>query len=144
MQLHEGYSTEGGPISSSGTVATGAVQGSGAGGKFAGSPTGRSSNALYDVVRFGFVVYLNAHRMLEFNNELSHNRFINVLQMDVVAVDRAADQAAGYWYGDAPVVKVTYDCEALFLRDWTKKWMPKEVKDRLGITDDKTTSADIR
>ncbi len=141
MHPREGFGFE---ASANATGAAASAAGSsGSTGKYATNPTGRSTNAMYDVVRFSFIAYLDATRMLQFNSELGHNRFINVIQMDIVAVDRAADQvSSGYFYGDAPVVKVTYECEALFLRDWTKKWMPKEIKDRLGVADDR--SADGR
>jgi hypothetical protein len=38
-------------------------------------------------------------------------------------------------YGDRPVVQLKLRCEALLLREWTRKYMPPAIKKALGIPD---------
>lgn len=91
------------------------------------SPTGRVTNPLYDVIDFDVVVNVEADKMLFFLKELSDNRFISVLNANVTSVDSGAQQAAGYFYGDKPVVQLTLQCEEIMFRDWSHKLMPDVV-----------------
>jgi hypothetical protein len=103
---------------------------------YALSPTGRSSNPLYDVLTFKLSVIVDADRIPILLQALSRNRFITVCDMNVTAVDSGAEQVAGYIYGNRPVVQLDMQCEALFLREWTKQYMPPLVKTMLGIVDE--------
>jgi hypothetical protein len=97
--------------------------------EYHGSPTGRVSNGLYDVVHFDVIMDVDAEMVPMVMSELSRERFITVRRIDnLMAVDSALEQVQGYFYGNRPVVRLTLACEALFLREWTKPLMPTGVK----------------
>jgi hypothetical protein len=111
------------------------------------SPTGRVCNPLYDVVQFTMEVNVDARAVPQFLQELSREKFftgqsspqqaapgtfITVNEVDLAGVNKLEALAAGYVYGEAPVVKLTLKCEALFMRRWTTQYMPPEVKQILG------------
>ncbi len=100
---------------------------------FGVSPTGRYSNPLYDVMTFKLSLHVDADRVPAVLQALSKNRFITVHDVNISAVDSGKAQADGYDYGTRPVVQLDMQCEALFMRDWTTKYMPPVVKTRLGI-----------
>jgi hypothetical protein len=50
-------------------------------------------------------------------------------------INSLVKQKEGYVYGPEPVVTLKVECEALFLREWTIHFMPKEIRDQLGIPD---------
>ncbi len=97
------------------------------------SPTGRVSNPLYDVVHFTVSVDVDATKVEKFLHDFSKDRLIDVYNMNISNVDLADRLAAGFAYGDAPVVNLQMDCEALFLRHWLVAYMPPAVKQSLGI-----------
>lgn len=98
------------------------------------SPTGRTANALYDVVPFRLVVHVEADKLPDFLEELGRNRFITPYQVSLRALDSVALSAAtNVMYGPAPVVEATISCEALLLRDWTVPLMPPEIRASLSV-----------
>jgi hypothetical protein len=99
------------------------------------SPSGRVSNALYDVVHFDMVVDVETQQIGNFIRELADKRLITVREMNVGSVDSAAELAKGYIYGSAPVSRLTMKCEALLMRNWTRELMPQSVKTLLGVQD---------
>lgn len=125
---------------------------------FTRSPTGRVCNPLYDVVHFTFEVNIDPRMIPPFLQELSRTKvelapdgsiagrepctFITVNRTDLATVDKVAALQEGFAFGDAPVVKLTLECEAIFLRAWTVQYMPPDVKRLLGVeppADDGTT-----
>lgn len=97
------------------------------------SPTGRVSNPLYDVVHFQMVIDVEASRIPEILEALCKNRLVDVLGVDMSVIDNADLQSRGYIYGNVPVVRLSVQCEALFMRQWESKYMPDLVKKQLGI-----------
>ncbi|MCC6424172.1 MAG: hypothetical protein IT447_11890 [Phycisphaerales bacterium] len=97
------------------------------------SATGRVSNPLFDVAHFTITVDVDAEQIPAFLRELNKNRFLTVLRTDLASVDSGSEQAAGYVYGDKPVVTLTLTCETLFMRSWLTKLMPESIKASLGI-----------
>lgn len=97
------------------------------------SATGRVSNPLFDVAHFTITVDVDAEQIPAFLRELNRNRFLTVLRTDLASVDSGTEQAAGYVYGDKPVVTLTLTCETLFMRSWLTKLMPDSIKAGLGI-----------
>jgi hypothetical protein len=95
------------------------------------SPTGRANNKLYDVVAFSLTVHIDQTKIPAFIKQLSTNRFITVRKMELRRVDNKAMLEQGYVYGATPMAEIVLDCEALQLREWTVKLMPKIVKDML-------------
>ena len=98
------------------------------------SPTGRLSNPLFDVVRFTIRLNVEAARLPAIIESFSRGRFISVVNVQSVSVEDSVIRAAqGYIYGNQPVVQVSLDCEALFLREWLVKVMPDAVQITIGL-----------
>jgi hypothetical protein len=96
------------------------------------SATGRLCNPLYDVVRFDVTLNIEADRLPWFLKELGNGHFVTVTNMDVKSVDLGVQRSLGFIYGDKPVVQVKLTCEQLFLHDWSRPLMPKEVATNMG------------
>jgi hypothetical protein len=97
------------------------------GADFTISPTGRVCNSLYDVVHFSMVMNVDANRLPQVLADLERNKLMTVLQVDATSVDSASALNNGFVFGKDPVIKVTLQCEALFLRSWIKELMPRSV-----------------
>lgn len=98
------------------------------------SATARASNGVYDVVHFNLVVNMEAAHVPAFLRELARNRFITATEVSLhTPQPMPNEQAAGFIYGDKPIVTATIKCEALFLRQWTLPLMPTRLKQMLGI-----------
>ena len=99
------------------------------------SLTGRTANVLYDVVPFQILVHIEADKLPDFLEELSRNRFITPSQVvSMKSVDTVVLGAAtNVMYGSAPVVEALITAEAILLRDWTVKLMPREIKQALAV-----------
>ena len=97
------------------------------------TPTKRISNNLFDVVQFKMTLDIEADKIPLFLKTLATNRFITVTRMEMNPVDSQLKQILGYVYGPRPVVTLDLDCEALFLRQWTLKWMPLSIRKALGV-----------
>ncbi len=105
--------------------------------KFDLSPTGRVCNPLYDVVPFNLVVDVQATKVSAFLQELGRNRLIAATSVNMVPLNGNIMLASpnNFVYGSDPVVRVTIAAESLYLRSWTEKLMPEEVKvTDLGIS----------
>jgi hypothetical protein len=99
------------------------------------TPTKRISNNLFDVVQFKMTLDIEADKIPLFLKTLATNRFITVTRMEMNPVDSQLKQILGYVYGPRAVVTLDLDCEALFLRQWTLKWMPLSIRKALGVPD---------
>ena len=97
------------------------------------SPTGRVSNALYDVRQVKVSLILDYRQLPLFFNNLSKVNFMTVLSCGVHAVNPYAALAQGYDYGQGNIVRVDLLIETLWMRSWTSKLMPKLVREYLGI-----------
>ncbi len=98
------------------------------------SPTGRTSNGMYDVVPFTLLVDVEAAHVNDFINALTRGRLTYVYNQNLYAIDSTALLSAqGYYYGPAPVVRLQLYGEELFLRKWTMKVMPQRVLQTLGL-----------
>jgi hypothetical protein len=77
---------------------------------------------------------VDARQCRSFIDNLIKRRFITVLGVDAIGVDReVASRVAGYLYGDDPVVRLVVTCEAVFFRDWTTPLMPDIIKRLPGV-----------
>lgn len=101
-------------------------------GRISGPGTG---NNLYDIRRARLVAVVSAKNATKFIDALSKVNFITVLDADIEAVDPNAELKQGFYYGDEAVVRMTLDLESIWLRDWTKLIMPKDVRAELGVPD---------
>jgi len=105
---------------------------------FVDNPTGRTSNALYDVVHFTLTLDVDAGAVQSVLTELEAGKFITVYQVDAESVDSVSMAEQGFVFGERPVVRLAMKCEALFLRKWTKPLMPTVIKTLLKVPDDQT------
>ena len=80
------------------------------------SVTGRVTNGVFDVVDFYVVLNVQAGDVERVIQELEHNRLLTVTQSEVVAVNSAAMQLQGYYFGKTPIVTLTLKCEELYMR----------------------------
>lgn len=97
------------------------------------SPTGRVCNSMYDVAHFQLVLDIDSRQIPLLLAELQRGKLLTVTQMDMVPVDNAVRFSDGYIFGKAPVVELTLQCEALFMREWTRELMPEEIKALLHV-----------
>jgi len=98
------------------------------------TPTGRTSNGLFDVVHVKLTLVVDAARLPMVLDQLSHGRLLNVIQVErVEPLDIAVAANAGYFYGDRPCVRVELVMEDLLMRKWTEQYMPDRIKQMLGI-----------
>lgn len=99
------------------------------------SVTGRVSNAEYDVVKARMTLVVDAERLPGLFKAFAETNLITVLDMDVSEVDLWDDLRQGYYYGDAPVVRVSLELETIWHRDWTVPMMPRSVRKALGVVE---------
>ncbi len=103
---------------------------------FYASPTGRVSNALYDVRHARLTVLIDFARLPRLFNALSQVNFMTVLKVEMEDVDEYEALQQGYVYGpNDDVVQVTLTLESVWLRDWTQAYMPNLVQQYLGLRD---------
>lgn len=95
---------------------------------FMSSPTGRTSGAVYDVIKWDLVVKMDARYVPALVQELSRGKFITVHKVDTKSVDTTVSRDEGFFYGSAPMVHVTLTGESLMLREWTNTLVPEIVK----------------
>ncbi len=99
------------------------------------APTGRRSNDIYDVRHVWLSIMIDSTRMPEFFDNLAQVNFMTVLKMKITDVDEYKEAEAGYIYGACDVVRVDMLIETLWLRDWTARLMPAEVKSLLSVAE---------
>ena len=102
---------------------------------FSLSPTGRRSNAMYDVRHVQLLVDLDSHQMLPFLEQLRQVNFMTVLKMDLTDIDEYQVMQEGYIYGSGDVVRAEMLIETIWLRDWTVAYMHESVRHMLGVSD---------
>jgi hypothetical protein len=95
--------------------------------------TGRQATGLFDAVHFQMVVRVAESEAAKFLASIPQGRLVNVLNVELSSVDSATESAAGYIYGNEPVVQLVVECEMLMLRRWTETLMPARVKQLVGI-----------
>ncbi|MCC7408287.1 MAG: hypothetical protein IT442_09455 [Phycisphaeraceae bacterium] len=97
------------------------------------SPTGRSSNEVFDVWHARVTVVIDSTRIPQFIDALSKVNFITVLQLTTQDVDEYQDLLQGYVYGPDDVVQLTMSIETVWLRAWTAPLMPRVIKLAVGV-----------
>ena len=105
-------------------------------------PTGRVSNALYDVRHARLQVVVDYARLTELFNNLAAVNFMTVLSVELEDVDEYAALEQGFIYGSNDVVQATLLIETVWLRNWTEQWMPSLTRQYVGI--DEATDLDSR
>ncbi len=103
---------------------------------YAYSVTGRytsPNNRLYDVRRVELQVIAAMDKLPRFFDALAETNFITITDIDLEAVNVAAELTKGYFYGPDYVVQANMTLEVILLRSWTEPYMPDGIKYRLGI-----------
>ncbi|MFW5682995.1 MAG: hypothetical protein ACOC1G_08325, partial [Phycisphaeraceae bacterium] len=97
------------------------------------TPTGRVSNALYDVRHAQLRAVVDVRKLPELLDELSHVNFMTVLRVETRDVNEFEALREGYFYGTGDAVEVMLLIESIWLRSWTESLMPDTTKRYLGI-----------
>jgi hypothetical protein len=116
---------------------------------FTYSATGRVCNPSYDVMHFTVTVDADAQRFQTFVNNLTRGKFITILRIHLLGIDRERmQQNYFYYYGKQPVVRLQIKCETIFFRSWTidpqHPLMPLNVQKMLRVPQTPTGMAEAR
>ena len=102
------------------------------------SPSGRISNVIYDVRHARVVMVVDYEQLPKLFDAISSVNFMTVLDCQIQDVDEYQALTQGYVYGQGDAVQVDMLIESVWLRNWTKQYMPEDVRQHLGIPDPKT------
>lgn len=112
---------------------------------FSWSISGRTSNALYDVREVVLTLIVDSNRLPTLINAIQSTNFMTVTGCQMQPINVLNHLRDGFYYGTDPVVQVELTIETLWLREWTTKLMPNDVKESLGIaipTDEEAANSD--
>jgi hypothetical protein len=103
---------------------------------FDSSITGRrASNDIYDTRVVTLTCVVSSARLQDFLAAIERTNFMTVTDMDLQEVKVWDDLQRGYWYGPEHVVRATLEIETVWLRSWTTKFMPQDLKGTLKVPD---------
>ena len=102
-------------------------------------PSGRVSNAIYDVRHVTLDAVVDFQQLPRLFEAIGDVNFMTVLNVNVSNVDEYDALKRRYAYGDSDCVRVQILIESIWFRDWTKKLMPDMVKTSLGIRTEEAT-----
>ncbi|MBX3322289.1 MAG: hypothetical protein KF757_04790 [Phycisphaeraceae bacterium] len=97
--------------------------------------TGRSGSSVFDIRHARIVVIASSERLPVFLNAIKTTNLMTVTDLDIERIDVYNDLRDGFFYGDEHVVRATIEVETVWLRDWTRNFMPDAVRTAFGITD---------
>ena len=104
---------------------------------FTGRKPGESE--LFDVRIVEVTLVASYEKLPELINAISSSNFMTVLDADVFAVDPWDMIAQGHYAGADYPVRVELEIETLWLRSWTKQFMPPKVRGALNIPEETAT-----
>jgi hypothetical protein len=109
----------------------------GAGGRdYSSSFTGLVTTATYDVIPVDVGLVVATASLPQALDALSRYNFFTITNLRVEPVDAFAAIERGYFFGSEPVCTVTLRLESVWLRDWTRQYMPPATRQALGIAPD--------
>lgn len=94
--------------------------------------TGRTSDDQFDVVRFSVQLIVDQRDLLRVADAITRANFYQLVSLNYDA-GPVGGQDGPYLYGDAPVVRATYDFEGFMARKAYEELMPEDVRKDLGI-----------
>lgn len=100
---------------------------------YAVSITGRYTNPLYDVINVRLQMIVDTRRIPEVLDALAQYNFMTVTSLNLRTVDTFQAAGAGFFYGSEPVSELDLIVETVWLRAWTRDFMPDEIKTTLSI-----------
>ena len=93
-----------------------------------------SPNALYDVRYANVQLIVASRRLHEILDAFARSNLITAVDLDVANVTDLQDLAsAGYSFGGDHVVRVHMRLETVWLREWTREFMPPTIRHRLRV-----------
>lgn len=95
--------------------------------------TGRHTNPLFDVYFVRVDLIVDSARIPAVFDALAQQNFMTVVDAQVESGDLFEALRDSYFYGAAPVSRLTLTVESVWLREWTSQFMPLELKQALGI-----------
>jgi hypothetical protein len=95
-----------------------------------------SGNEVYDVRNVNLVVIVAPDKLPYLFDALAKTNFMTVLDCDMENVKVLDHLKDGYYYGNDHVVSATLTIETVWLRAWTKQYMPRTVRLGLGMPDE--------
>lgn len=97
------------------------------------TPTGRTSNLLYDVRHARLQAVVNFQDLPKLLQAINEINFMTVLSLELRDINEYQALAEGYLYGSGDMVEIDMVIESLWLRSWTLEFMPDPVKISLGL-----------
>lgn len=94
---------------------------------------GTITNAMHDVVLVDFDLVVTTDRLDEVLDGFDRPGLMAILDVEVSREDAFAALREGYYYGEAPVVRVVMTVETIWFRAWTGESMPDMVRASLGL-----------
>lgn len=101
---------------------------------YSASFTGRKTNPLYDVIVVQLDIVAETARLPAVLDALGRQNYITITGLVMIPADPFEAARDGFFYGGSPVSNVTLQLETIWLREWTNKYMPNEVKQSLSIS----------
>ncbi|HOO17602.1 MAG: hypothetical protein KBH81_03490 [Phycisphaerae bacterium] len=99
--------------------------------------TGRRCNKDFDVVRFTVVAVVDQRALTQLIDAITRqNSYVLISSKYEALGPGAPDYSNGYFYGTAPVARLTLDFEGYMARNVYAKWFPPAVRAQLGIADE--------
>lgn len=92
-------------------------------------------NDVYDVLLTRVNLIVSSKRLPQLFDAICRTNFMTVTDCDLSEVDLWSELDQGYFYGDESVVRASIEIEVVWLRSWTRAFMPKEVRTHLNIPD---------
>lgn len=101
---------------------------------YANSLKGWSSNQLYDIYKAKVSMVVETVKIPLVTNTLAKQNFITITDVQMRPTDPFRDIQDGFFYGEGPLSTIEFTLESVWLREWTGKLMPDEVRKKFGTT----------
>ena len=109
------------------------------------SPTGRTSNSVFDVRHVRLRIHADYAKLPLFVEALARSNFMSVVDMKLTALDEYDYSASGlggpFIYGVGEMVEADLVIETLWFRNWTTPLMPEPVREYLGVPNEDSLEA---
>ncbi|MFK7759718.1 MAG: hypothetical protein AB8C13_07215 [Phycisphaerales bacterium] len=96
----------------------------------------------YDIRYVDMKIIASSKDLPVFFEALAKTNYMTVIDMEIEQVDVPGSLTKGYYYGDDHVVQANLKIETVWLRSWTKEFMPEAVRTALGIRSDNPDDSD--
>jgi len=105
------------------------------------SGTGRAGwpvaeQGLYDVRYATISTLIDGARLQQVIEAIAATNLMRVVQVGFSDVDPELDLYQGYLYGEGRIVRAEFVIETIWLRSWTKDYMPASVRRAIGVPED--------